>query len=234
MIALATMAGVSIGRSAMRIACRGEAPRSCAASSYSGPIEMRRARTMMSTNESENVICPIACAVVPSGMKVSRFTNTRKSATPMTISGVTSGTSDTKRDVPAPRPRQRVSPSASATPSGTVSATAMAASFMLWKSADRRSGSCHTERFGSCQYQRSDQPCETERERPSLKEKRIAMRIGTIDQTRYSAVKSGRNLGLPQGLANQRRRRPRARDAGAAIVASVVLTRASGAARVPS
>ena len=87
MIALATIAGVSIGRSASRSACTGDAPRSWAASSYSGPIESRRARTMMSTNESEKVTWPIACAVVPSGMNVSRFTKTRKSATPMTISG---------------------------------------------------------------------------------------------------------------------------------------------------
>jgi hypothetical protein len=33
-------------------------------------------------------------------------------------------------------------------------------------------------------YQRSDQPWAVERERPSLNEKRIATRIGTIDQTR--------------------------------------------------
>ena len=70
-IALATMAGVSIGRSASRIACRGEAPRSCAASSCSGPMEISRARTMMSTKESENVTCPIAWAGVPRWTNVS-------------------------------------------------------------------------------------------------------------------------------------------------------------------
>ncbi len=102
----------------------------------------------------------------------------------MTISGVTSGTSDTNRDVPATRPRQRVSPMARATPSGTVIATAIAASFRLWRSAARRSGSCQTDRSGSSKYQRIDQPWAVDRERPSLNEKRIAMRIGTIDQAR--------------------------------------------------
>jgi hypothetical protein len=33
-------------------------------------------------------------------------------------------------------------------------------------------------------YQRSDQPCDVDRDRPSLKENLIATRIGTIDQMR--------------------------------------------------
>ena len=139
---------------------------------------------MIRTKTSENVMCPIAWATVPSWMNVSRWTKTRRSAVPITISGVTSVASDTARDVPAPRPRQRVSPIASATPSGTVTSTAIAASRRLWRSAELRSGSWRTERSGSSVYQRSDQPCAVERERPSLNEKRIAMRIGTIDQTR--------------------------------------------------
>ena len=184
MIPLATIAGTSIGSSASRTAWMREAPRSRAASSYWGPIASSRARTMMMTNTSEKVMCPIACAGVPSGMNVSRCTKTSRSAVPITISGVTSVANEIPREVPAPRPRQRVSPMASASPSGTVTSTAMAASRRLCSSAELSSVSCRTERSGSPVYQRSDQPWEVERDRPSLNEKRIAMRIGTIDQTR--------------------------------------------------
>ena len=44
---LARIAGNSKGSNALRIACVGVAPRSIAASSYSGPIVSNRARTMM-------------------------------------------------------------------------------------------------------------------------------------------------------------------------------------------
>ncbi len=47
----------------------------------------------------------------------------------------------------------------------------------------RSVGSWSTELFGSPQYQRVENPCQTLRERPSLNEKRIAMITGTIDQT---------------------------------------------------
>ena len=103
----------------------------------------------------------------------------------MTISGVTSGASETTRDVPAPRPRQRVSPIASATPSGTVTSDGdRREPHALEERRAAGRGRARTERSGSPEYQRSDQPCAVERERPSLNEKRIAMRIGTIDQTR--------------------------------------------------
>ena len=95
---------------------------------------------MITTKTSEKVMWPIACAIVPSGMNVRRWTKTSRSAVPITISGVTSVASETARDVPAPRPRQRVSPMASATPSGTVTSTAIAASLRLWKRAERSVG----------------------------------------------------------------------------------------------
>ena len=106
MIPLATIAGTSIGRSASRTAWMREAPRSRAASSYCGPIASSRARTMMMTNTSEKVMCPIACAGVPSGMNVSRCTKTSRSAVPITISGVTRVA---KRD-PARGPRAAAAP----------------------------------------------------------------------------------------------------------------------------
>jgi hypothetical protein len=39
-----------------------------------------------------------------------------------------------------------------------------------------------TERFGSPHHQRVEKPCQTLRERPSLKEKTIAARTGISDQ----------------------------------------------------
>ena len=59
-----------------------------------------------------------------------------------------------------------------------------AASLRLCTSVELRSGSCRTDRSGSPEYQRVDQPWAVERERPSLNENRIATRIGTIDQAR--------------------------------------------------
>ena len=69
----------------------------------------------MMTKTSENVMCPIAWASVPSGMKFSRCTKTSKSAVPITISGVTSVANEIPREVPAPRPLHRVNPIAKAT-----------------------------------------------------------------------------------------------------------------------
>jgi hypothetical protein len=178
---LAKMAGTRSGISTRRSACKGEAPRSCAASSYSGPIERSRPRTTMTTKEIENVTCPRSCAVVPSSTNRKRWTKVRKRAVPITISGVTIGNRLAKRAEPAPRPRQRVSESASATPRGTAMTIAREASSRLWKSASRREGSFRTESSGSCQYQRVDHPWAVLRERPSLNEKRTAIRIGRID-----------------------------------------------------
>jgi hypothetical protein len=113
-------------------------------------------------------------------MKVSRWTKTRKRAVPITTSGVISVERASAFAGFEARPRQRVMPMASATPMGTAIAIASPASLRLWKSAERRSGSCQTEPSGSSQYQRKDHPCAVERERPSLKEKRMAMRTGTI------------------------------------------------------
>ena len=138
----------------------------------------------MTTKTSENVMCPIAWATVPSGMKFSRCTKTRNNAVPITISGVTSVASEIPLEAPAPRPFHRVNPIANATPSGTVTRTAIAASRMLWRSAVLRVGSWRTDRSGSPVYQRVDHPCAVDRDRPSLNENLTATRIGTIDQTR--------------------------------------------------
>ena len=118
--ALARIAGASSGSSTRKSTSRGGAPRSAAASSYSGPIETSRPRTITTTYEIVNVIWPIACAVVPRPIWVKICRNSSSSATPITISGVTSGSSIRTLTVPLPRPRQRCRPSASVTPSGVA------------------------------------------------------------------------------------------------------------------
>jgi len=45
-------------------------------------------------------------------------------------------------------------------------------------------GSCHTDSSGSPQYQRSEKPCQLERERPALNENHTAIATGRIDQAR--------------------------------------------------
>ena len=56
------------------------------------------------------------------------------------------------------------------------------ASTSVCLSADCRSGSWNTLRFGSVQNQRSEKPCQVVRERPSLNANRIAIATGTTDQ----------------------------------------------------
>jgi hypothetical protein len=137
---------------------------------------------MTTTYESEKVICPIAWAVVPRPIWLKICRNSSSSATPMTISGVTSGSSMSTLTVPLPRPRQRCRPSASVTPSGVAISTEMRASTSVCLSADWSASSWNTLRFGSVQNQRREKPSQAVRERPLLNAKRIAMITGTTDQ----------------------------------------------------
>ena len=106
------------------------------------------------------------------------------SATAKMISGITNDSSIWKLKAPAMRPRQRSSPIANATPSGTATRVVSTASRRLCSSARCRSGSCHTDSTGSCQYQRSEKPCQLDRERPALNENQTAIATGRIDQAR--------------------------------------------------
>jgi hypothetical protein len=63
--------------------------------------------TITTTYDSVKVTCPMACASVPSPIPPKRRRNSSSSATPITISGVTSGSSISELTVPLPRPRQR-------------------------------------------------------------------------------------------------------------------------------
>ena len=75
-------------------------------------------------------------------------------------------------------------PSASAVPSGVaMSIDERREHRGCASSAACSVGSWKTLSVGSCQNQRSDQPCSEVRERPELKAKRIASSTGTSDQT---------------------------------------------------
>ena len=108
--ALAMIAGTSSGSTTRRSWSRGGAPRSAAASSYSGPIDASRPRTITTTYESVNVTCPIACAGVPRPIPGKTRRKSSSSATPITISGVTSGSSMTVFTVPPPGPAPALQP----------------------------------------------------------------------------------------------------------------------------
>src|SRR5206468_9341749 len=118
-------------------------------------------------------------------------------------SGTTEESSSWKLARLARRPCQRSTPIANATPIGTATRVVSAARRRLWNRAACSSGSCQTERAWSCQYQRSENPCQLERERPALKENSAATPTGSSDQARYSRVKASRKRGLRQGLASQ-------------------------------
>src|SRR5919201_4807149 len=149
---------------------------------------------------------------------------TRRSDTPMTISGVTNGNSMMKLEVPAPRPRQRARPRASKTPSGTAMRTSAPASLKLCTRACRRVGSCQTESTGSPQYQRVEKESQTVRERVALKENCTAISTGTIDHRMYAQVKAPRKRGFPHGLRSQPRNRVRVEVRGLGRGAATVVT----------
>ena len=202
----------------------GEAPRSAAASSYCLPMEKSRPRTITTTKEMEKVTWPRIWAVVPVPTKVNRSVKTSRSATPMTISGVTSGKSMRKFELPDPRPCQRAKPIARSTPIGVAMTTSATASLRLWTSASRRVGSCQTESTGSPQYQRVEKPCQVVRERVALKENCTAISTGTIDQTTYPQVTRGRKRGRPHGFESQPRNRLHAEGRGATGASATELT----------
>src|SRR5262249_51050557 len=100
-------------------------------------------------------------------------------------------------------PCQRSRPSANATPSGTAIAVVRTPSSRVWPRAPCSVGSCHTDRFGSPQYQRNEKPCQVVRDLPALKENRIATATGSSDHARYSHVIVARIRGLRHGLRHQ-------------------------------
>src|SRR5271165_1881580 len=77
----------------------------------------------------------------------------------------------------------------------------------VWMTAACSCGLCSTELTGSLKYQRQENPCQVDCDRPLLNENKTAITIGTSDQTRYSQVNPSRNHGCPHGLRQGVRRR---------------------------
>src|SRR5215211_6309425 len=198
------MAGDSSGRSTWRRALVGEAPRSMAASSYSRPIDSSRARQMITGYDSWKVTRPSSWAVVPSWTALSRLVNRNSRATASRISGSTNDSSIWKLNPAASRPCQRSRPMAKATPMGTATRVVRVARRRLWTRACWSSGSCQTDSTGSCQYQRSEKPCQLERERPALNENQTAIATGSTDQARYPQTSVSSSRGLRHGSVSQR------------------------------
>jgi hypothetical protein len=65
-----------------------------------------------------------------------------------------------------------------------VTRVAITPSFNVCSSAVCRLASCQTDRVGSPQYQRNENPCQLVRDLPSLKENITAMSTGSSDHTR--------------------------------------------------
>src|SRR5579863_3565037 len=109
-------------------------------------------------------------------------------------------------------------PSANATPSGTAITVVSTESRTVWMTAACSWGSCSTELTGSLKYQRQENPCQADWDRPLLNENSTAIAIGTSDQTRYSQVNASRNQGWRHGLRQngRNRRLPAASGVGAA------------------
>src|SRR5258706_10512555 len=134
------------------------------------------------------VMCPRSWVVNPRGTPVYTWVNTKNRATPMTISGVTSGKSISAFDALESRPLQRCRPMAMATPIGVVISMLRTASFTEFFSGCTKVSSCHTDFAGSVKYHRHDGDWNAERLLPELKEMRIATSTGTNDHTTYSHV----------------------------------------------
>ena len=121
---------------------------------------------------------PTTCAVVPGWIRlngtIGSCVNTSSSETAITISGVTSGIGISAFAAPEPRPRQRVKPRASITPSGVAITMSRPARIEAVNQRVRVGGSWKIDWVGSLHHQRKENPCQTLRELPSLKENRIA------------------------------------------------------------
>ena len=85
-----TTPGMINGSVTSRKVSAGVAPRSCAASSSERSKPIRRERTVMTTNDRQNMMCAIRIVANPRA-GVPAFRNSDSSAAPRTTSGVASG-----------------------------------------------------------------------------------------------------------------------------------------------
>ena len=126
--------------------------------------------------------CPIACASVPSPMPGKMRRKSSSSATPMTISGVTSGSSMSVLTVPlaAPAPALQAERERDAQRRRDRDADHREQQRVLERVAQRRVVRTLPV---SPVNQRNENPCQVVRERPALKAKAIASSTGTTDHS---------------------------------------------------
>ena len=162
----------------------------------------------MTGYESWKVTSPRICAGVPRGTNFNRKENTKNSASPRMISGITNERSITKFAPVATLPRHRSIPNAKATPIGTAITIVLSESFRLWITAEWSSGSCRRESDGSVHHHWRLNRWTELLERLALNDTAIAITNGSSDQTMYPQVTVARIVGLRQGLRTHRRMNP--------------------------
>src|SRR3954462_4254973 len=135
------------------------------------------AGTITRTDETVDATWPRSIAGRPSGMNWYRLTNTRSSAEPTTISGVTNGTRAMPLATLLLRERQRVSPIASMTPRGVATSTVADPRIRLFFKDRSKLGSSPIDPSAQ-QYHCVENPCQTLRDRPLLNENCTAIRTG--------------------------------------------------------
>ena len=198
----------------------GGAPRSAAASSTSMPIVTSRPRTISTTHDSENVTCPITCAVVPSPMNAERGREQQEQADREHQLGRHQRQQHAARSTtPEPRPRQRCRPIASAVPSGVAISIASAGQHERCARARPRSvGSLqHAERSGPSRTSAARSPASDVRERPVVereadRQQHRQQRPGDVDPGRdRQAAAAPRFATIATGRAGGRRG-PRSRS----------------------
>ena len=107
-----------------------------------------------------------------------RLVKTNSSEAPITISGVTSGTSINQLAPLAVRDRHRARPIARVIPIGVATSMVRRARTNELRRALCSVSSWRSEALGSPVHQRSEKPCQTERLRPPLNENKTAMATG--------------------------------------------------------
>ena len=116
-------------------------------------------RAMITTKTSEKVMCPIACATVPSCTNVSRWMKTRSSAVAHDDLGRDERQEQTTRDVPAAATAPARQPDRERDPERDRDEHGDRRQLQALHEGELRVGSWSTESTGSPVYQRSDQPC---------------------------------------------------------------------------
>ena len=173
----AAIAGARSGSVTWRKVLTADAPRSRAASSRCGSSPIARARTMTATYDTQNVTCASEIWVNdPWPPKTWEKKSSR--LMPMTISGVTIGSS--RRTSIGPRQRCPIlaSPRPSSVPSATDARTATSATWSVTPSAPRISSF-----WNSVGYQSRVKPVQLKFRRSALKLKMIRMTIGRNRKT---------------------------------------------------